>query len=83
MNASVPEFSFFFFGSEFSPLFYSKVRIHRGVMLNGLKSEAFCLERTLFLNYTNMAASQASERFVKYWKSSEHTSPVQWVTLKS
>ncbi|KAL5012464.1 hypothetical protein ScPMuIL_011015 [Solemya velum] len=50
---------------ELSPDYYSKVRIHRGRLLEGLRSASFTVDRTLFHEYIG---DNAGWRFIKLWQ---------------
>ncbi|XP_067664196.1 uncharacterized protein [Haliotis asinina] len=59
---------------DISPQVYTSVRIHRGVLPQGLASDRFRVERTLFLNYDNIA-STVQRRHIQMWTSTLTDTP--------
>ncbi|XP_071097709.1 uncharacterized protein [Haliotis cracherodii] len=59
---------------DMSPAYYTSVRIHRGALPLGLASDRFRVERTLFLNYDNVART-VQRRHVEMWQSTLKDTP--------
>ncbi|XP_046545878.1 uncharacterized protein LOC124255972 [Haliotis rubra] len=53
---------------DISPAYYTSIRIHRGVLPQGLASDRFTIERTLFLNYDNINR-RVQRRHIETWQS--------------
>ncbi|ESO92853.1 hypothetical protein LOTGIDRAFT_162330 [Lottia gigantea] len=56
--------------SEISPEYYSRIRIHRGRLHKGLKSEKFTVYQTLFLAYGNDKEGSV-KRLCRVWNTRE------------
>ncbi|XP_071096821.1 uncharacterized protein [Haliotis cracherodii] len=59
---------------DISPQIYTSIRIHRGALPLGLASDRFRVERTLFLNYDNVART-VQRRHVEMWQSTLKDTP--------
>ncbi|XP_046545863.1 uncharacterized protein LOC124255959 [Haliotis rubra] len=61
---------------DISPAYYTSIRIHRGVLPQGLASDRFTVERTLFVNYDNITHT-VQHRHIEAWQSTLTDTPTR------
>nr|KAG5693394.1 hypothetical protein BaRGS_009867 [Batillaria attramentaria] len=68
--------------SSLSPRFYTQVRIHSGLLQDGMTSSYFLLQKTLFLQYT-LPPEDPGRRRVQMWRACREDSDVVKVVSRA